>query len=235
MKETRADGIVISKELQGENNLLLGILFENGNFFFKLAPGSRGGGKNFKGSMAELGFCLSFITDYKRKLIIDGVRWKHENIRHFYPKFEVLCFFLRYISYFSKKASGQPELFNLLSNSLYYLDLEKPEKEKIALHKFFFLSRLIYFLGFYPDCEKCQHCDAILSSGSVSRFEISLSGFLCTNCFKVRNVESSGFFDWFILAKKLNTKDWSKEKEDLDVQNDQGVLILMENYLSSKI
>jgi len=181
----RSEGIVISKVLFKERDLICHLLCRSGDILSILFPGGAGGGKKQKGSIIELGFMLG--VDYFSKESQAEVKrakewsliWNHNHIRNDYRAFLMLSHFCEVSGKFGH--STDDSIFRLLSNALVHLD-EKLEGKSFNLdfEVALFHAKLLIALGIFPDINSCIHCSGpLVGNPLLSNLD---GGFSCEQC-----------------------------------------------------
>ncbi len=155
----------------------------NGQVVHVILYGGRGGGKHQKGSDVELGhLCRGIVSGRAQSEgLIRGkdfeAVWSHQNIRHDYKLYSLLCFFLEVIAKLAPQASWEEEIpnefesgemagfFRVLSNALVYLDTPRGEAAaNLADQLALFVSKLMLELGIFPLLERCVLSGTVLTS-----------------------------------------------------------------------
>lgn len=160
-----------------ERHLLIKVQLRNGQKMGLILYGGRGGGKNQRGSIVDLGNCLTFQVQTKNKQSTFfgtkefELKWNPANIRDNYACFQLMCFFLEIMEKVSHESSlenlqddlslsnssGDLNNFEVLSNSLFYLD-KHPSiiKQNPYTCLGLFLDRLLKSQGVHPDLKTCS-------------------------------------------------------------------------------
>lgn len=202
-KNTKVEGIVISKSMYRDRDLICNLLLRNGKKLSVLFFGGRGGGKSQKTSFLELGYLLKLELQINRnqKDLYVAKEWKlgwhHNKLRNNHKSFFLMCFFFEIISkiiidddsIFSKESVAFDEqggLFRVASNALFYLEESiKEENFDLQQQKFLFLVKLIFELGVTPNLLECVYCGSILQDGDklfAKRLVNESGGFSCATC-----------------------------------------------------
>jgi DNA repair protein RecO len=188
------EAIILRKIPFKEKDLVLQVLMRTGLKASVLIYGGQGGGKSYKAKNLELGNLVEFtLSSFNKGIQSDILTAKsfqlsfaHRFIREDYLAYTLLCFELELINKISLKADEvgqshyQEGLFNVLSNSIFYLDQLVEQKKQNHLDLLIlFLTKLIYQLGVFPELSNCSACQAEL----VNRYYFNLDGgFLCADC-----------------------------------------------------
>lgn len=176
--QTKIEGIVLSKNLFKERNIVAHILLRNGEKCSVLFYGGAGGGAKKKSSLLEVGYLLKIELRPSHKyggennLVIAkewSLIWSADKIRYSYPSFLLSCFFLEICQKVSPELSTFKDLrndssgegaFRVLSNALYCLNTDQDEKGKsdLDLHLALFLAKILAEMGLYPAYRECLFC-----------------------------------------------------------------------------
>lgn len=181
---TKLEGIVLSKALFKERNLIANILLRDGQKCSVLFYGGAGGGKNKKGGLIEVGHLLQielrpsgslgkgqYLAVAKEWMPL----WSPDRIRYFYPAYLLCCLFLELVEKTSPEndpSSPQKEqmveqkggTFRVLSNALFFLNQDllnskiEQNSSRLDLHLAIFLGKILAELGLYPNYQECLFC-----------------------------------------------------------------------------
>ena len=192
------EGIVIHKTPYKERDLICNLLLRSGKKISIYFYGGRGGGKNNKGSIIEVGFMLAIDLAPRRKRLEADMKiakeykliWHPDNIRNDFKAFYLASFYLEYISKISvengldeHESTEHAGIFNVLSNALFFLDESIKNKTfELNTHLFLFLSKLSFQLGVTPDIENCIFCEKVFSTTELCLFDPRNGGFSCMDC-----------------------------------------------------
>jgi DNA repair protein RecO len=192
------EGIVINKTPYKERDLICNLLLRSGRTQSIYFYGGRGGGKQNKGSILEVGFMLAIQLSPRRKKIDTDIQiakehkllWDCDNIRTDYRAFYLASFYMEYISKIAigenlndENSTEHAGLFNVLSNGLYYLDEAVKNKNfDLNTHLFIFLSKLSIQLGVAPDLDHCLFCEKQFAEFDLCLFGPQDGGFSCMEC-----------------------------------------------------
>ncbi len=193
---TSLSGILLSKVLFKERDILATLLLKNGQKIKVVFYGGAGGGSKKKGSTLELGYSLKveLVARPPKEGLFTAkewsVHWAHKFIRSDHQAFYLLCLFLEIIDHTSELQveifdEFEERLYLVLSNALFYLDQAAGEKIISKSNQFIsFAGKLMQVLGFAPDLSSCITCGVNLQG--VDSFERRLSfengGFNCILC-----------------------------------------------------
>jgi recombinational DNA repair protein (RecF pathway) len=191
------EGLIISKTPYKERDLICNLLLRSGNTLSVYFYGGRGGGKNSKGSVLEVGHMLAITLSPRRKSLDTQIHiskeykllWASDHTRLDYKAFYLSMFYMEYMSKVAQQEDLDFEslenagLFSVLSNSLFYLD-KLVEKKEFFLenHLFFFLTKLCIQLGVVPGIENCLYCDTLFKARDMCLFDPKDGGFSCMEC-----------------------------------------------------
>lgn len=194
----KAEGIIIQKTPYKEKDLICHMLLRSGKTLPVYFYGGRGGGKQSKGSILELGFMINIHLREQRKSIGDAIHiakeyqlgWNSKNIRNDYQAMCLMSFYLELIAKIATAEDIQTMhgeehsgLFKVLSNALFYLDDSMEKKSfQIETQLFLFLTKLIVDLGITPDVHHCLFCDKELKLNELCLFSHVDGGFSCSDC-----------------------------------------------------
>lgn len=221
--KTKVEGILLSKVLHQERNLICQILLRNGKKVSILFYGGSGGGKNKKSTLLEVGHMLK-IELQKKKTISDiytakewSLLWHHKKIRENFQAYYSMCFFLETISKvalvddltntmgsFDDESIGN---FRVLSNALVHLEnsLDKNNFNKFLEIGYFFIKSTIEH-GICPNIDNCVLCGIDLKSCTHMELMIDHGGFACQNCqpISINNLDGKLLFDFihYVASKK---------------------------------
>lgn len=208
------EGILIYKTPFKERDIIGKLLSRRGTLHTFYFYGGRGGGKNSKPSLLEIGRMLK-VKPALRKVKMDGdiriadewqVVWEGRKIRENYLAFSLTYFVMEFMGKIAMPDDDDTTptdfegLFNTTSNFLFYLD-EALVKNTFELyqHLNLFLIKLIYHLGVVPQLENCFHCERELNSVERFIFESHQGGFTCDYCLP--------------SDIKLSLEDWEQAKK----------------------
>ncbi len=193
------EGIVLSKTTYKERDLICDLLLRSGKKQTVYFYGGRGGGKNNKGSIIEVGFMLAVELGPKKKAVETSISiakeykllWRADLIRNDFQAFYLASFYLEYITKIAVDHHAHEfdhehhdeGLFNVLSNALFYLN-HSLENQSFDLHThlFIFLAKLSAHLGITPSTDLCVFCDSHLAQENMCLFDHQNGGFVCLDC-----------------------------------------------------
>lgn len=172
----RVEGIVLSKSVFRERDMIARLLLRSGKRVSVLLYGGHGGGKRAKPSPVQLGYLLSVqinrVSPYHTGMYSSreyALGWQHFHIQHSYRAFCLLCFYVELILKVAPednlfedgkelREGDHKGLFRVLSNSLFYLDKALAQGESFKESSLaFFLSKLIIELGITPNLKICLY------------------------------------------------------------------------------
>ena len=179
-----------------ERHLIGHLLSRKGRLASILFFGGMGGGKKKKSSCLELGHMLQVeLTRSRPTLELYRARewrplWVHENIRHNYQAFSLMCFYLETMRKTCPAENLHDENlqsvnvneggFRLLSNALFHL--EKSTSSDVRGKLFIFLTKLLIEQGLFPQREHCVLCARALIPCSQLYLMSHHGSFACFDC-----------------------------------------------------
>lgn len=192
------EGIVIQKTPFKERDVICQLLLRSGKSLSVYIYGGRGGGKNSKGSIVEIGFMLRIELQRQKKSLDTpmpiakeyNLIWKSDHIRNNYQALCLQSFYFELI----KKITVDDDLeegileeheglFNVLSNALFFLEKSLSINNfNLSQQLFLFLSKIMVQLGVNPDTENCLYCHNELKRNEFCLFVIHEGGFSCHEC-----------------------------------------------------
>lgn len=211
----KVEGIIIQKTPYKERDLICNILLRSGKTISVYFYGGRGGGKQSKGSIVELGHMLALELNLRKKSNDSQLYtvkeykllWSGQFIRDHFEAFYLYSFYIEFLGKIAVEddLDGFEDdhhhgLFNVLSNGLFYLD-ESIRKKNFILqnHLFIFLARLSVQLGITVDVELCMYCFESLDN-KLCLFGPGSGGFACMECSSKR--------DEFLSENKLLLEEY---------------------------
>ena len=250
------EGLITHKTPYKERDLICELLLRSGNKLPVYFYGGRGGGRNLKGSILEVGHMLSIDLNERRKAIGSDIQiakeykllWAPENIRLDFSAYYLSVFFMEYIS----KVALEEEvgdsvhdehsgLFNVLSNGLFYLDKAvKERKFNSSEHLFLFFSKLCVHLGVVPHISNCLYCDIELKKSDMVLFDHQDGGFSCMDCTSKKDEflsENKDLLNEYQSSKALRMKlsdCLQMAYKDISYLNDieKGMVQALFNYIN---
>ncbi len=193
----RIEGIIVNKTPYKERDVICHLLLRSGNSLSVYFYGGRGGGKNLKGSILEIGHMISVELNQRKKSLETQIHiakeykliWAGTHTRNDFKAFYLSQFFMEYLGKISidedldHQTDDNSGLFNVLSNSLFYLD-KSMEMKKFSLenHLLFFLTKLSIQMGIVPGIENCLYCDKLFKDNDMCIFDHQDGGFSCMDC-----------------------------------------------------
>lgn len=196
------EGIIIHKTPYKDRDLICRLLLRSGKTVSVYFYGGRGGGKTHRGSILDFGHMVQVeLASNKKKLETNlmmakeyKLLWSAQRTREDFRGFYLCIFFLELIGKIAVeddlegfKDHGHEGLFNVLSNSLFFLD-QAVKDDVFDLHTqlFIFLAKLSIQLGVSLDIENCLFCGINLSEVMLM-FDPQNGGFVCYNCCSKRD------------------------------------------------
>lgn len=218
------EGILIHKTNYRDRDIIGKLLLRSGKVIDVYFYGGRGGGKQQKGSILELGYMLKVTFAPKRKKGITAMDiakewsliWEAKNIRKNFHAFYLLNFIFEltakiaigYDEDSDEQIDDQVGLFKIISNSIYHLDGASNDKDiNIFDHLFAMLGKLSHELGIMPDLKACLYCQEDLESFELLKFEPQNGGFSCSECLmsKEHSHHDKNIFEEMKDTKKLRS------------------------------
>lgn len=216
------EGIITAKVPYKERDLIVKALLRNGLSGSFYVYGGQGGGKKQKPSLLELGHMIKFqVKSHRQRL--EGAElmiaeshqtvWAPQKIRFNVHAYYLMCLYFELlgkagIAYHPEDhamSSDHEGLFNVTSNSLFYLDHALHQDHfKPAKHLWFFLVKLLFHLGIMPDGQSCAYCGISLNEVSSLSFIPNEGHFACGNCFQGEN--HLGLWQRWLLAYQTSFK-----------------------------
>ena len=177
----KIEGILLSRQLFKERDLIGQLLLRNGKRVTVLFYGGQGGGRKQQTSPLELGhlvhleinrFARNHQGMYSSREYIPT--WFHRHLRHDYPTFCLLCFYLELVSKIAPEdqltdhdaGNHHQGLFRVLANAIYHLEHSRKSHPPPPLRQqmVVFLAKLIIELGITPNLHHCLYSERNLSS-----------------------------------------------------------------------
>lgn len=253
----KVEGIIIHKTAYKERDLICNMLLRSGKTVSVYFYGGQGGGKSMKGSILELGNMMKVQLNERRKKIESelsvakeyNLLWSGKNVREDFQAFYLMTFYLEVLGKIALEEDlddpfddGHTGLFNVLSNSIFYLDDSvKNKKFNTHTHLLLFFSKLFINLGVNIDVENCLHCGIDLQK-EMSMFDPTNGGFSCRECNSKKDEfltqdrllmeeyqSSTRLLESLRLAYKLVYKDYTHLGEI-----DQGLTVALFNYFNQQ-
>lgn len=247
--QIKIEGIVLSKLLYRDRDMICHLLLRNGKEVSILFYGGKGGGKHMKPSLLELGYMLQVeLKNTKPHLGMYvanewNILWQYRTIRNDYRAFYLLCFYLELLGKISVSDNLHDEhrdydknsegIFRSASNALFYLEEAISKQELLYQGQLFlFLSRLIFEMGVLPLNTTCLFCGRSLVDFNVLDFVFDQGGFSCLECVgEIEDLcghENTAKMTWRLLmeSSRVSYRDYAK----INVA-DKSVNILLFDYL----
>ncbi len=201
--KTKIEGLLIFKIPHKERDLIGHLLLRSGKKVSILFYGGQGGGSKKKTSGLELGHMLKIEVQIpKKKGPIDlyssrewEIIWWHSKIRPQYFSFCLMCFYLEVLqkvsweeklceSHYDEVDHHQNEgLFAVLSNAIYLLENAEVSQIKQDFQLAFFMAKILFELGLYPELKECLFCSKSLPPNGEGVFFVREQGaFSCLHC-----------------------------------------------------
>ncbi len=203
---TKFEGIIITKTIFRERDLICHLLLRNGKQLPLLFYGGRGGGKKQKASFLELGYMVNVelqrpsSRSTAKDLFIAKewkLGWHHTKLRENHKAFFLMCLFFELIAKVSVEDDSvlsspnvadfedDKGIFRVASNAVFHLEESLSQNdfstnEQLVL----FLIKLIYEMGINPELESCIYCGKSFSAKNitVSSLAAEMGGFSCSRC-----------------------------------------------------
>ncbi len=204
----KVEGILLNKIPFKDRHLIGRLLLRNGTILSILFFGGRGGGAKKKTSLLEVGHLLQVQLARAKsgtQLIAAKewvLKWQHQSIRYHYKSFNLMALYSELIGRLavetsaldlSEKDATQGEgLFILLSNALFYLEKDSSDKKtNLKRHLNYFLGKLLFHLGIYPERTQCALCGLPLGFENDIALSFTHGGFVLRS--EVERVEEYNF------------------------------------------
>lgn len=183
------NGIVLSKTLVKEQDLIVNMLHENGAKVSLYIYGGKSS-KTRKSSIVEYGHVLTVKTQEKKNRSSElniakeyQLKWSGNNIRDNFKAFYLMSFYLEIINATVVESEdyeddSHRDFYNLLANAIYYLDKDLDKNFNSFNHLFIFMTKLIYYLGIMPDLSHCMASGSDLREFENIYLDIGQGGFV---------------------------------------------------------
>ena len=208
--QLKVEGILIAKAPWRERDVRGTLLLRSGQQITAIFYGGQGGGAQQKASTLELGNMLHLEISAKSAATQDlwtahewKVLWASEKLRHHWPSFCLLCFYLEVLKALAPKgvwdeawgtATQQNAateefkgLFTVASNAVFQIEEAHRRPQEVTgldlnWHWAVFLGKLLFALGWAPRFGQCCFCGQALGH-HPARWLAAEGGFACANCF----------------------------------------------------
>jgi DNA repair protein RecO len=233
------EGILLKKIPYQDRHIIGTLLTREGTQVPVLFYGGQGGGKSARPSQLQIGFLIEGKSQRQNKKRDEDkletcrewqVKWAHEKISKDHKKFYHLCFFCELMTFYSlgegQSLDNNDEHFSLLSNAIFNLENIEFKNEDYQKLIFYFLTRLIFHSGVYPDVNACAICGLELMGKKVM-LEATMGGFKCESCADIHLKRS----DENLLGLLVHVKNFTfKNYRDLPTI-EKGLMIKTLHYL----
>ena len=247
---TKIEGLILKKSPYQERHLICHLLLRSGKKVSVIFYGGKGGGKNKKSSILEIGHMIKLelrrtksTSELYNAKEWDGL-WIHNNIRSNHKAFYLLCLYLEIILKLSLFENLHDEhashdestkgLFRVLSNAIFFLE-KKIGDQSLDTHfqLVVFLTKLLSEQGLFPDREKCVLSDMSLNDLSELVLTPEHGGFADASLVNHEDKRSqiggaAGKELWFLLGHIMGMK--YQEIRDFSIQNKQISRILFQYF-----
>lgn len=197
--KTKIEGIILSKNVQGERNLVIKLLLRSGKVVSVMFYGGRGGGEKKKSSVLELGSMLKVELARSRagSDMYSAKEWEAlwmaDAIRQNHVAFYTLCFIVHVASKVAQEEDLHDEshsfddhsqgIFRAISNALVHLEsMVKLNNFHPTSELIIFLGKLLIELGVFPDLRSCMLCGVNLEAVTKMGLSSEHGGFVCHTC-----------------------------------------------------
>ncbi len=228
MNFTTLEGLIIKKVAVKDNDLLVSVLLRSGEKVSLYCHGGQSGRKG-KASLLEIGMMNRYEVSAKRKdasvLRVKEIQsiWQHQTIRYNFKIFAGLCFVVEIseliaVSYFSdgSEKDETAKLFNIISNTLFYLD--HAEDNPLFSILTLFLIKLMQEQGVFPSLDRCVLTGEQIRAESIVSLHPAEGGFCMHDALSVageKNIRENDIALCSLLRKSqyLSFKDIAQMDE----------------------
>lgn len=247
---TKIEGLILKKTPYQERHLICHLLLRSGKKVSVLFYGGKGGGKNKKSSILEIGHMIKVeLRRTKSTSELYNAKewnsvWIHDLIRSNHQAFYLLCLYLEIILKLSVFENLHDEhashdestkgLFRVLSNGIFFIEKKLKENHlDIHFHLVVFLSKLLAEQGLFPGREKCVLSDMPLSDIETLVLTPEHGGFADSSLVNFEDVRAQGNGVagkelWFLLGRIMEMK--YQETRDFSIQNKEISRILFQFF-----
>ncbi len=178
-----AHGIIIRHQNWREADKLLFIYSEEYGKIKLLAKGARKITSKLAGSLEPLILTKVMVAQGKNHDTVVGsdVITNFKNIKNSLTKIWLAGWFCYLVNSSTKEHQKDTRIFQLLLESLYYLEAPEIKNSKLLLVKFYFVWRYLVSLGYQPELYKCQGCGQPIPPG-FNYFSNKRGGVICLAC-----------------------------------------------------
>lgn len=197
--KTKVEGLILSKHVQGERNLVVKLLLRSGKIISTMFYGGRGGGEKKKASVLELGTMLKLELARSRSSsdMYSAKEWEPmwmaKAMRENHIAFYALCFIVQVAAKvaveenlhddshgFDEHSQG---IFRAVSNALVHLENSVEQGQMHASGELvLYLAKMLIELGVFPELRSCMICDAELKGLRALSLSADHGGFVCHTC-----------------------------------------------------
>ncbi len=179
------DAIILDSFDFGESDRILAFCTKEFGKVKGIAKGARRSRKRFVGRL-EPASCIKLFFHYSEKselVRVEDAALIHgfDNLRGDVESFTSACYLLELTGAFTRPGFSLPEVFNLLSNFLSFMD----RGGDTTLLSRFYEVKLLSILGYMPGLEHCVSCGGAVAGpekGGKLRFCARSGGLLCYDC-----------------------------------------------------
>ena len=238
----KTEGIILSKSLYQERHLIARTLLRSGKKVSLIFYGGRGGGKNNKGTLVELGHCLKIEVKRARQKNAEifsvgewEKKWIPKATRNHSQAFFCLCFFLEVVDKISLPGNFDESEHNLnelgnfvvLSNALFRLEKKCLEKSiESPQEVFLFLTKILFHQGVFPTLSHCHFCEKGFKNDEPKWQSVEHGGFICKTC-QTDDVDNHN--DLWTLLRNLEGVNY--QKASLASANKKSLQLLWDYFL----
>lgn len=189
-KSKLIEGLIISRQLYQERHLLATILPRKDEAVSVLFYGGRGGGKTKVSDELDLGSMIQMVYEPPRSSLGNSdflgrakewnSLWRYQKLRQNYSLYMQMSHYLKLIKQFPLQGE---EVFNLVSNAIYSLELGATQGALARREHFFlFMAKLVALMGIFPELGSCILCSESFLEGEMPSVLAQKGGFACENC-----------------------------------------------------
>jgi len=179
-----ARGIIIGHQNWREADKFLSIYSEEYGKIKVMAKGARKITSKLAGSLEPLILANIMVARGKNNDTVVGsdVIINFKNTKNNLAKVWLAGFFCNLIDSSTKEHQKDTRIFQLLLESLHYLEAADIGDDKLTMVKFYFVWRYLVSLGYQPELYKCQVCGLKILPGA-NYFSNKRGGVLCHDCY----------------------------------------------------
>ena len=178
-----ARGIIIRHQNWREADKLLSIYSEEYGKIKVLAKGARKITSKLAGSLEPLILTKVMVARGKNNDTVVGsdVITNFKNTKNSLTKVWLAGWFCHLVNSSTKEHQKDARIFQLLLESLHYIEAPEIRANKLPLVKLYFIWRYLVSLGYQPELYKCQACGQQIPPGP-NYFSNKRGGVICMSC-----------------------------------------------------